>query len=101
MPRDEADCIAAVTVGGRLGVPITPRGGATSLSGQTFGTGLVLDVSKYMDQVLEVNVEERWVRVQPGVIRDLLNAQLAAAPAALRSRSGDRQSGHGRRHDRQ
>lgn len=76
-PRDEADCIAAVAAAGRLGVQITPRGGATSLSGQTFGHGLVLDVSKYMDQVLEVNVEERWARVQPGVIRDLLNAQLA------------------------
>ena len=77
VPRDEADCIAAVAAAGRSGVPITPRGGATSLSGQTFGPGLVLDVSKYMDQVLEVNVGQRWARVQPGVIRDLLNAQLA------------------------
>ncbi len=64
-PRDEADCIAAVAAAGRLGVPITPRGGGTSLSGQTFGSGLVLDVSKYLDQVLEVNVEQRWARVQP------------------------------------
>jgi FAD/FMN-containing dehydrogenase/Fe-S oxidoreductase len=76
-PRDEADCIAAVAAAGRSGVPITPRGGATSLSGQTFGPGLVLDVSKHMDQVLEVNVGQRWARVQPGVIRDLLNAHLA------------------------
>ena len=77
VPRDEADCVAAVQVAARFGVPITPRGGATSLSGQTFGTGLVLDVSKYLDQVLELNVAERWVRVQPGLIRDVLNAQLA------------------------
>jgi len=77
VPRDEADCIAAVAAAGRCGVPITPRGGATSLSGQTFGTGLVLDVSKYMSQVLELNVEQRWARVQPGLIRDVLNAQLA------------------------
>ncbi|MCU0872825.1 MAG: FAD-binding protein [Pirellulaceae bacterium] len=76
-PRDEADCITAVAAAGRNGVPITPRGGGTSLSGQTFGPGLVLDVSKYMDQVLEVNVGQRWARVQPGVIRDLLNAHLA------------------------
>jgi len=75
-PRDEADCIAAVSAAGRLGVPITPRGGGTSLSGQTFGPGLVLDVSKYMSRVLEVNAEQRWARVQPGVIRDLLNAEL-------------------------
>ena len=39
---------------------------------------MVVDVSKYMDQVLEVNVAERWARVQPGVVRDRLNAQLAA-----------------------
>lgn len=77
VPRDEADCIAAVAAAGRCGVPITPRGGATSLSGQTFGTGLVLDVSKYLNQVLELNVEQRWARVQPGLIRDVLNAQLA------------------------
>jgi FAD/FMN-containing dehydrogenase/Fe-S oxidoreductase len=76
-PRDEADCIAAVTTAGRLGVPVTPRGGGTSLSGQTFGPGLVLDVSKYMNRVLEVNADQRWARVQPGVIRDLLNAELA------------------------
>ncbi len=77
VPRDEADCIAAVTAAGRHGVPITPRGGGTSLSGQTFGTGLVLDVSKYLDRILEVNVDERWARVQPGLIRDLLNDHLA------------------------
>jgi FAD/FMN-containing dehydrogenase/Fe-S oxidoreductase len=76
-PRDEADCIAAISAAGRIGVPITPRGGGTSLSGQTFGTGLVLDFSKYLDGVLEVNVEQRWARVQPGLIRDLLNARLA------------------------
>lgn len=76
-PRDEADCIAAVSAAGQCRVPITPRGGGTSLSGQTFGPGLVLDVSKYMDRVLELNVDQCWARVQPGMIRDLLNAQLA------------------------
>ncbi len=78
VPRDEADCIRATEIAGRFQVAITPRGGATSLSGQTFGTGMVLDLSKYMDQVLEVNLDERWARVQPGVVRDRLNAQLAA-----------------------
>ncbi len=77
VPRDEADCIAAVGIAGRFGVPMTPRGGATSLSGQTFGTGMVIDTSKYMDQVLEVHVDQQWARVQPGVVRDRLNAQLA------------------------
>jgi len=77
VPRDEGDCISAVRVAGEHGVPIIPRGGGTSLSGQTFGAGVVLDLSKYMDQVLEVNTDEQWARVQPGVIRDRLNAQLA------------------------
>jgi FAD/FMN-containing dehydrogenase/Fe-S oxidoreductase len=77
VPRDENDCITAVTLAGRYGVPITPRGGATSLSGQTFGTGMVLDTSKYMDQVLEVNLHQQWARVQPGVVRDRLNSLLA------------------------
>ena len=77
VPRDEADCLQAVRVAGRYGVPITPRGAATSLSGQTFGPGMVLDVSKYMDQILEVNTSQQWVRVQPGIVRDRLNAQLA------------------------
>ena len=76
-PRDEADLVSAMQVAHRFSVPMTMRGGATSLSGQTFGTGMVLDVSKYLDRVLEVNVDEQWVRVQPGVIRDRLNAQLA------------------------
>jgi FAD/FMN-containing dehydrogenase len=74
VPRDEADCVAAVEIAGRFGVPITPRGGGTSLSGQTFGTGMVIDTSKYMDQVLEVNADQQWARVQPGVVRDRLNA---------------------------
>lgn len=78
VPRDEADCIAAIKAATELGLPITPRGGATALSGQTFGPGMVIDVSKYMDHVLELNVEERWARVQPGLVADVFNASLAA-----------------------
>jgi FAD/FMN-containing dehydrogenase/Fe-S oxidoreductase len=77
VPRDQADCVAAVEIAGRFGVSVIPRGGATSLSGQTFGSGLVIDTSKSMDQVLEVNADQRWARVQPGVVRDRLNAHLA------------------------
>jgi FAD/FMN-containing dehydrogenase/Fe-S oxidoreductase len=75
-PVDADDVIAALKVACRHRVPVTPRGGATSLSGQTFGPGLVLDVSRHMDRVLEINAAEGWCRVQPGVIRDRLNAQL-------------------------
>ncbi len=77
VPADQDDCVAAVKVAGEFRVPIIPRGGATSLSGQTFGSGMVIDASKSMDQVLEVNAREGWARVQPGVVRDRLNANLA------------------------
>ncbi len=75
-PVDVDDCLEAMRWAHAHQVAITPRGGATSLSGQTFGPGMVLDLSKHMDGVLEVNHAEQWVRVQPGVIRDRLNAQL-------------------------
>ncbi len=76
VPKDEADVIAAIRVAVSHKMPITARGGGTSLAGQTFGPGLILDCSKYMDRVLEVNADERWARIQPGVVRDQLNAQL-------------------------
>ncbi len=55
---------------------IIPRTAGTSLAGQCVGTGIVADVSRYMNQILEVNEEENWVRVQPGVVRDALNVHL-------------------------
>ncbi len=77
VPLDEADVAAAVKVCNTHGVPITPRGGATSLSGQTFGPGLILDFSKHMDAVISVDAEAGTAVVQPGVVRDRLNAQVA------------------------
>ena len=76
VPRDDLDVIEAVRIAAEHKMPITMRGGGTSLAGQTFGTGMVLDCSKYMNQVIEVNAEERWARVQPGVVRDQLNSRL-------------------------
>jgi FAD/FMN-containing dehydrogenase/Fe-S oxidoreductase len=62
--------------------PITMRGGGTSQAGQAIGDGVVIDVSKYLNRIIEVNTEERWARVEPGVVLDELNAQLA--PMGLR-----------------
>ena len=59
------------------GVTIAPRGGGTGTNGQSLTDGLVVDVSRHMNGILEINVEERWVRVQPGVVKDQLNAALA------------------------
>lgn len=73
-PRHADDVAAAVRVAGRLGVPIVARGGGTSLAGQTAGgRGLVLDFSRHMNRIDEVDAERRRVRVQPGVVQEDLN----------------------------
>ncbi|MBC8154971.1 MAG: FAD-binding oxidoreductase, partial [Bacteroidetes bacterium] len=61
---------------GTASVGLIPRAAGTSLAGQVVGSGIIVDISKYFAQILEVNAAERWVRVQPGVIRDDLNAFL-------------------------
>ncbi|QDS99918.1 FAD-binding and (Fe-S)-binding domain-containing protein [Adhaeretor mobilis] len=76
-PLDEADVSAALELATRFRMPITPRGGATALSGQTFGPGMVLDLSRHFTKILEINPEEGWARVQAGVVRDQLNRELA------------------------
>ena len=73
VPRDRDDVQAALEVTRKQGVAVLPRGGGTSLTGQTVNEALVLDFSRYLNQVLEVNTEERWARVQPGVVQDELN----------------------------
>ena len=73
IPRHAEDVAAIGRVAARNQVPILPRGGATSLSGQTVGHAVHIDFAKYMHQVLEFNAEEQWVRVQPGVVQDQLN----------------------------
>lgn len=76
IPKTVEDVHASVEACSRRGIPILPRGGGTALGGQSVGRAVVLDMSKYLNRVLEVNVEERWARIQPGVILDELNAQL-------------------------
>jgi FAD/FMN-containing dehydrogenase/Fe-S oxidoreductase len=76
IPRTTDDVLAAVEVCGRHGISILPRGAGTSLCGQAIGRAVILDTSKYLNRVLEVNAGERWARVQPGVVLDELNAQL-------------------------
>src|SRR4026207_2026934 len=55
---------------------LIPRTAGTSLAGQVVGNGIIVDVSKYFTRIIELNKEEHWVRVQPGVIRDELNMYL-------------------------
>jgi FAD/FMN-containing dehydrogenase/Fe-S oxidoreductase len=72
-PRDAAEVAAAIAVAGRFGVPVVSRGGGTSLAGQTAGQGLVLDTSRYMSAIGEIDTERRRVRVGPGVVQEDLN----------------------------
>jgi FAD/FMN-containing dehydrogenase/Fe-S oxidoreductase len=77
LPRTAEDVVAAVQIAGEMRVPVTPRGGGTSLSGQAIGPGLVLDCSKYLDAILDLDPGARVVRVQPGVVLDTLNRAAA------------------------
>ncbi len=101
IPRDADDVQAAIETAARHKVAILPRGGGTSLTGQTVNRALVLDFSRYMDQVLEVNAEELWARVQPGLVQDNLNHHVRGAGARLRPGHLDVQSRHPGRHARQ
>lgn len=76
LPRTEADLVACVRFAARYGVPLTPRAGGTSLAGQAVGSGLVVDCSKYLRGIVEINVEAGYAVVEPGVIRDQLNDAL-------------------------
>ncbi|OGG55940.1 MAG: oxidoreductase [Candidatus Handelsmanbacteria bacterium RIFCSPLOWO2_12_FULL_64_10] len=76
VPRHRGDVLATVRACARHRVPILPRCAGTSLAGQTVGRAVVMDMSKYMNAILEVNAQERWARVQPGVVLDELNAHL-------------------------
>ncbi|WP_200843920.1 FAD-binding and (Fe-S)-binding domain-containing protein [Pantoea sp. 18069] len=58
------------------GVALTARGGGTGTNGQSLTDGIVLDLSRHMNRILEINAQERWVRVQAGVVKDQLNAAL-------------------------
>jgi FAD/FMN-containing dehydrogenase/Fe-S oxidoreductase len=75
-PKTVEDLQKLIAFARQHGVSLIPRTAGTSLAGQCVGTGIVVDVSKYFNQILEVNAAEGWVRVQPGVIRDELNHHL-------------------------
>jgi len=76
LPKNVGDVKAAVAVAFANSITILPRGAGTSLAGQTVGKSMILDFSKYMHSLLEINEVEKWVRVQPGMVRDDLNAIL-------------------------
>ncbi|MFC9752652.1 FAD-binding and (Fe-S)-binding domain-containing protein [Streptomyces sp. NPDC056921] len=80
-PRDADDVAAALAVCRSHGVPVVPRGGGTSIAGQATGTGVVLDLTRHLRRIVELDPASRTAVVQPGVILDDLRA--AAAPYGL------------------
>jgi FAD/FMN-containing dehydrogenase/Fe-S oxidoreductase len=76
LPKNTEDIQALIRLANNTQVTLIPRAAGTSLAGQVVGKGIIVDISKHLNQILEVNVDEKWVRVQPGVIRDDLNAWL-------------------------
>jgi FAD/FMN-containing dehydrogenase/Fe-S oxidoreductase len=81
-PRDTGDILAAAEVSRRTGTPLTTRGAGTSIAGNAAGPGIVLDTSRYLGRILDLDPEARTARVEPGVI--LASLQSAAAPHGLR-----------------
>jgi FAD/FMN-containing dehydrogenase/Fe-S oxidoreductase len=76
VPKDEQDVVNTINLAYKNGISILPRGGGTSLAGQTVGNSIVLDFSKYMTRIIEFNKEEKWVRVEPGLVHSELNSFL-------------------------
>jgi FAD/FMN-containing dehydrogenase/Fe-S oxidoreductase len=72
VPRDDQDVIAAVAACRKFGAPVLPRGAGTSLAGQTCNVAVVLDFTKYMNRILEIDPDGQFARVQPGVVLDTL-----------------------------
>src|SRR5689334_490765 len=70
VPRDADDVVATVAACREVGAPIVSRGGATDLAGAACNAAVVIDMSKYMNRVLEINWDEKWARVEPGAVLD-------------------------------
>ena len=71
-----SDIRKIIEFGAKEKCSITIRAGGTSLAGQVVSSGIIVDISKYMNNILEINKEEMWARVEPGVVLDELNLKL-------------------------
>ncbi|HEX7962362.1 MAG TPA: FAD-binding oxidoreductase, partial [Terriglobales bacterium] len=72
IPKDESDCIETMRICREFGAPVLSRGGGTSLAGQCCNVAVILDFSKYMNQIIELNYQQKYARVQPGIVLDAL-----------------------------
>src|SRR5467141_2823565 len=76
IPRDAEDVVAAVAACRKYGAPVLPRGAGTSLAGQCCNVAVVLDFTKYMNKVIEIDPRQLFARVQPGIVLDTLQSQI-------------------------
>src|SRR5215212_1190174 len=76
LPQDAEDVAATLRLARKHGVAVLPRGGGTSLAGQTIGRAIQIDFTRHMNRLLEVNPAEGWAWVEPGLVLDELNALL-------------------------
>ncbi len=76
VPKTDADVIAAAQIAREAGVPLLPRGGGTSQSGQTVGRALVIDFTKHLNRIVETDFTARTAWVEPGIVLDELNRQI-------------------------
>ncbi|HEX7411542.1 MAG TPA: FAD-linked oxidase C-terminal domain-containing protein, partial [Bacteroidales bacterium] len=72
-PRNKEDIGKLIAFARRMKTSLIPRTAGTSLAGQVVGGGIIVDISKYLNKVIEINAKEHWVRVEPGVVLDELN----------------------------
>ena len=100
-PVDLDDVLAILAVSRETGVPVTSRGGGTSVAGNAIGTGIVIDFARHLNKVLEVDSGSRTALVEPGVILSDLQTRGRAARSAVRPGPVDAEPGDARRHDRQ
>ncbi len=77
LPRSVDDVAATLDWARTEGWAVIPRGGGTSLSGQSIGPGVILDFSRYLNRIVEIDPERQTARVEPGVVLDVLNAAAA------------------------
>jgi anaerobic glycerol-3-phosphate dehydrogenase C subunit len=77
-PKSTDDLVATIKFAQEHKIPITARGGGTSRAGNEVGTGILLDFCKFLNNIIEFNPEEKWVRIQPGIVLTSLNQQLKA-----------------------
>ena len=76
IPENNEHVHAAVELAAKYEIPILPRTAGSSLAGQAVNEALVIDMSRHLNEIVEVNTEEQWVRVQPGIVLDELNLHL-------------------------